>query len=622
MALDVELAEIRDFLARHHPFDALPPDELSGLVAELSMEYFRRGTRLIAKGDDNHHLYVVRSGAVDILDAADTLVDRGAAGTCLGAITLVSGNPSTFDVVAIEDVLALRMGAATFHRLRDRHPEFAHFFDEQRARRMRGAVAQQQLSATGSAILKTRVRSLVTRDPVVVAAGVTIREAAQAMTAAGVSSLLVLDGEDLAGIVTDRDLRNRVVAAGADPAGPVTGVMTAAPVTGSPDALAFEALLEMVARNIHHLPLLEDGRPVGVITTTDLMRLEHANPVYLAGDVSKQATPEGVAELAHRLPKVVESLVAQDASADDIGRVVTAIGDTVERRLVALAEERLGPAPVPYCWVTLGSRARHEQALAADQDNALILGDDVGPGDAAYFAAFADLVSTWLVAAGYPKCTGGVMATNPSWRLPLAGWQSVFTEWLKRPVPEAILRASIFFDMRPVAGDTRLYAALAEAVRRRAPRSKRFLTQLARHAVANEPPLGFFRGLVVERSGTHKDALDIKRGGIGAVVDLARVYALAERTPAVNTQARLAGAVAAGTIAADRGEDLRDAFEFISYVRLRHQAAQVRAGRTPDNYVLPGQLSSFDTRHLREAFAIVRSAQSTLASIYTTGALG
>ena len=262
------------------------------------------------------------------------------------------------------------------------------------------------------------------------------------------------------------------------------------------------------------------------------------------------------------------------------------------------------------------------KALAADQDNALILSDDATEEHAAYFTAFADTVSGWLVEAGYPRCTGDIMATNPAWRLPLSRWQAVFTEWMSQPVPDALLRASIFFDMRPVAGDERLYGELAAAVRVRAPKSKRFLAHLARTAVANEPPLGFFRGLVLEKEGARKDTLDIKRGGIGAVVDLARVYALATGSTAINTQARLAAAVANGIIAPDRGDDLRDAFEFISYVRVRHQGAQVRAGATPDNYVMPKQLSSFDTRHLREAFAIVRAAQSTLGSVYSTGNLG
>ena len=223
-----------------------------------------------------------------------------------------------------------------------------------------------------------------------VATSATVHEAAKVMSEHRVSSLLVMDGERLAGILTDRDLRTRVLAAGVDPGVGVTGVMTADPVTGGVDALAFEVLLEMVARHIHHLPIVDAaGRPVGIVTATDLLRLEQANPVYLAGDIARQPDVAGVARVSTRLPQVVQALVEQDASADDIGRVITAVGDAVERRVIALAEAELGPPPVPYCWVALGSRARLEQALAADQDNAIILDDAMRPEHAAWFEALA-----------------------------------------------------------------------------------------------------------------------------------------------------------------------------------------------------------------------------------------
>ncbi len=617
MGLDVELSEIRDFLARHEPFDRLPDAVLDELPGSLSVEYFRRGSNLIARGADNHHLYVLRSGAVDVRDAQGVLVERGEAGACFGSITLTRGNPSTVDVTAIEDSLALLLPADVFRLLRAEHPHVDAFFDAQRRHRMRGAVAELQLSSTGSAVLKTHVRDLVGgRAPVVVATTGTVRDAARTMSEHAVSSILVMDGGRLAGIITDRDLRTRVLAAGVDPAAPVTAVMTPEPATGSPDALAFEVLLELTARGIHHLPIVDAGRPVGIVTATDLLRLEQANPVYLAGDVAKQPDAAGVAEVAARLPRVVGLLVDQDASADDIGRVVTAVGDTVERRLIALAEEELGPAPAPYCWVALGSRARLEQALAADQDNAIIIDDDVEPADLPWFERLAERVAAGLVAAGYPRCPGEVMATNPRWRRPLEQWRVEFTTWLSRPTPQAVRAASIFFDMRPVHGDPGLHARLQEHVLAGAPRSLAFLTHLARQATLNEPPLGFFRGFVVATEGEHLGALDLKRGGIRAVVELVRVHALSVGSPAVNTRARIEAVRAAGVWGEDRADDLLDAFELISYVRLRHQAAQVRAGVSPDSHVVPDALSSVDKRHLREAFGIVRSAQSALAHRY------
>lgn len=617
MPLDVELTEVRDFLAATPPFDELPAAELARLVPALQVQYFRRGTSLITRGVDNHVLYVVRSGAVDIHDGDDVLVERAGEGATLGSITLVMGNPSTFEVTAIEDTLVLAMDAAVFYELCRRHTGFAHHFDEQRASRMQGAVARQQLSDTGP-ILKTRVSELLRGEPVTIDRFASIREAAIRMSEGGVSSLLVLDAGAVAGIVTDRDLRHRVLAAELDPGFPIDRVMTKDPIMVAEDAMAFEVLLEMVGRNIHHVPVVADGQPLGIVTTTDIMRMAQANPVYLVGDIGKQQDVAGVAQVSARLPEVVDSLVRQDASAEDIGRVVTAIGDATERRLIALAEAELGPPPVPYCWVALGSRARSEQALGADQDNAIIIDDRVEtvPEAKAWFEELAARVTAGLEESGYPRCPGDVMATNPRCRVPLRQWRTAFRTWLSEPEPQALLSASIFFDMRPVAGDASLCTTLTRFVRATAPKSTLFLAHLTKQAVQHEPPLGFFRGFVLEKKGEHANTLDIKAGGIGAVVELARVHALAVGTPAVGTRERIRAAVTAGVMGEDRAQDLLDAFEFISYVRFRHQATQVRGGRAPDNHLSPDELSSFDKRHLREAFGIVRAGQSALTSLH------
>ena len=611
-----ELVDVREFLAAHAPFDELPQAELLRLVGEMRIEYFRRGTPFIARGADNHHLFVLRSGAADVSDQDGELVERCDAGGTFGSISLTHGNPSTFEVVAIEDSLAYLLPAETFYRLIHDHPAVARFFSDQRAARMRPALDALSSSATGDAVLRIRAADLVHREPVCATASTTIRDAAAIMAEQGVSALVIMDSDRVAGLLTDRDLRSRVLAVGLEPTRPVSEVMTPDPITASPDALTFEVMLAMLERTMHHVPLVVDGRPVGMVTSTDLLRFEHANPVHLVGDVAKQEDVTSLAAACRRLPGVVERLVSQDASADDIGRIVTTVGDAIERRLIALAERRLGPPPVPYCWVTLGSRARKEQALAADQDHAMVLHDDATEADGAWFADLARLVTDGLEECGYRRCPGDVMAVNDRWRLPLQRWRRQFTSWLAEPTPEATLQASIFFDMRPVAGDASLHARLVADVRERTRSAQVFLLHLAKRVAAHEPPLGIFRGLVVERRGEHRDTLDIKWGGIGAVVELARVHALAAGVPEVGTRARLAAAAAHGRLEQERAQDLQDAFEFVSYLRLRHQTRQVRAGQEPDNRLAPSLLSRAEQRHLRDAFGIIRSAQTQLSRSY------
>ncbi|HEY9495028.1 MAG TPA: DUF294 nucleotidyltransferase-like domain-containing protein [Intrasporangium sp.] len=615
---EVDIPEVTDFLAEHAPFAAVPRGDLERLGRRLTVRYARRGTHLMSVGKGNDEVFVVRSGAVQITDENGSLVARGGEGTGFGT-TALGGRPSRFDVVAIEDSLLLVMSSDVFEALADGNAAVRDFFSEQREARLRHALQSLPHHDRANAVLQTRLRDLLRREPITTTSDATIREAAELMAREQVSSLLVVDGERLTGIVTDRDLRTRVLASGLATTQPVRAIMTTDPVTAAPDDLAMELVLEMTSRNIHHMPVVEDDRPVGMVTSTDLMRLERANPIHLAGDVAKAKDLDALVLLSQRLPRIVDQLVHEDATADGIGRIVTAVGDAIERRLIMLAEQHLGPAPVPYAWIVLGSQARLEQGPGSDQDNALVLSDDATPEHDAWFASFASFVVDGLVACGYPRCPGGIMATNPQWRQPLREWRRMFARWLDEPTPEAVLRSAIFFDLRLLHGESRLVDTLDQQIADSAPESGRFLAHLARNAASNEPPLGFFRGFVLEREGEHKDRVDLKRGGVHAIVEVARVQALSRGLPQVNTLARISAAAGAGALSTATAADLHDAFEFIRYVRLTHQAYQLRQGQEPDNFVAPSELSSFEKRHLRDAFQIVRSAQQLVVQSYPLG---
>lgn len=620
--MDVELAEIRDFLASHPPFDALPTGELDALPSRMTVRYARRGSPLMSVGEPNDEVFVVRSGAVDIRDGHGTLVERGDVGTCFGTTTVIEGRDSEFSVEAIEDTLLLVMPGEQWHALAGTHPDFRGFFADQRRARMRGALASVHVADSGSAILRTRVGDMAGREPVCASPGITVREAAETMSEANVSSLLIVEEGRLVGIVTDRDLRRRVVAAGLDPQNPVREVMTREVATAAPDDLAFEVLLRMMDGHIHHLPIWDPypppGRAVGVVTSTDLVRLEHANPIYLVRDVAAQHDVEGLTKVAGRLPGTVARLVSQDATAADIGRVVTAVGDAITRRLIALAEDEFGPPPVAYAWLVLGSQARLEQVLGSDQDHAIVYADVPGSADGsdpeadAHLRRLAEFVVAGLEACGYPRCPGDVMATASKCRRSRSQWRAAFAEWIREPDPEAVLATGIFFDARPLHGDAALAASVLEAAVAQAHDSPRFLALLARRAAGHSPPLGFFRNFVLGDEGQHKDSLDLKWGGVGAVQETARVLALAAGSTATGTLERLEAARHAGRIGAERAADLADAYEFLAYVRLRHQVQRTRAGLPPDNYVRPADLSAFEKRHLRDAFTAVRSAQTFL----------
>lgn len=601
-----ELAETTQFLAGREPWSLLPPGRLAAFARRASGSYVRRGTVILAAGSSPSRLHVIRSGAVEVLDTDGELITHEEAGACFGQASIIEQRPSRFTFTAIEDTLLWSFDADVVTEL-VQVPEVLRFFTQSRL-----SDAVKTMPDDGP-VLQVPVTEMLTRAPVTIDAAATVGDAARAMDREKISAIIVTSGDRLAGILTDRDLR-RVVARAQPVDTPLAEVMTSAPHTIDAGALALDALLSLVENTIHHLPVLDGERVVGMITSGDLMRLERSSPLYLAGDLARQHDVAGLAEVMGRMPSLVARLLRQDATAEDITKLVSRTTGALWQRIATLAEERLGPPPVPYCWVALGSLARQEQALGSDQDHAFLISDAVLPEHEDYFADLAEEVTAALEACGFPRCDGDAMATNPRWRQSVTRWGQEFGAWLSSPTAEAVLNSSIFFDMRPIHGDQTLFTALHRRVLAAAPGSTRFLGHLASHANDIEVPIGFLRGFVVEKQGEHRDRLDIKLGGITPVVDVARLYALRWGLPQVGTRARLAAAAEHGAEVAN----LLDAHEFLGYTRLRHQGRLVAAGEEPNNFIDPDDLSDFERRHLREAFAIVRRAQQGVAVSFQT----
>jgi CBS domain-containing protein len=288
------------------------------------------------------------------------------------------------------------------------------------------------------------------------------------------------------------------------------------------------------------------------------------------------------------------------------------VGYATTRRLLAMAEDKLGPPPVPYLWLACGSQGRQEQTGVSDQDNCLIIDDAMQPGDDAYFKALAKFVSDGLDACGYFYCPGDMMATADRWRQPLAVWRGYFDRWIATPNPEAQMLASVMFDLRPIGGDFGLFAELQEATLKKAAANSIFVGHMIANSLKHTPPLGLFRGFATVRSGEHKNTIDLKHNGVVPIVDLGRIYALQGQLTVANTRARLEGAIEAGKLSTTGGRDLLDAYDLIAEIRLEHQAAQIRRGEKPGNFMAPTDLSDFERSHLRDAFVVVKTMQSAV----------
>ena len=365
------------------------------------------------------------------------------------------------------------------------------------------------------------------------------------------------------------------------------------------------------------MPVLDEGRIAGMIPATDVTEQHTTSAVYLAGDIHKQTSVEALVAAAAKVKVLQKNLAAAGASAYATGHIVTAITDALTSRLLHLGEAKFGPPPIDYAWVAAGSQARSEQTAKSDQDNCMILDDAYDEAaHGAYFKSLATFVCDGLDACGYVHCPGEMMAMTDQWRQPQRVWAGYFRRWVDTPEPMALMLTCVFFDVRVVAGRKALLADLRADTLQRAKRARLFLAHMVGNALKHQPPLGLFGGLSTIRSGEHKGRIDLKHTGIVPIIDLARVYSLAAGHDAVNTHDRLAHAADSGEISPPAVRDLRDALEFLSALRIRHQARQIAAGHDADNFLDPEGLSNFERSQLKDAFGVVKSLQDVLAQRY------
>lgn len=627
--MDIELLEIRQHMSQFPPFDALSDALLDDIAEHVEVRYFKTGSDILRLNDPIDELCYIRSGAVEVYRRQGELYNRLGEGDVFGHFSLLRNRRVRFPAKAIEDTLIYFIPEADFQRLCEEDENFADFVELERPRLE--TVAEEQKKAND--MMVTRIRKLLSRYPVMVPISTTVQAAAQQMTQAQASALLVLkrdidaprysfqdsEGEtwQMCGIMTDSDFRTAVVAQGLDPATPIEQILSQRLITVQSDVSIYEAMLIMLRNNVHHLPVLYRQRPVGVVHLSDIIRYETHSGLYLVSNIFNQSSVEGLARLAPDVRAAFVRMVQEGANSQMVGSALSTIGRSFTRRLLELAEESLGPPPVPYSYMVNGSMARNEQTIVTDQDNALVLSDDFDPEQHdTYFYQLAKFVSDGLDACGYTYCKGDVMATNAKWRQPLKVWKHYFHDWMANPTPEKLLHSSIFFDLDSAYGEDVYVDELQDLVAEQAPRSPLFLAAMARNALNRTPPLGFFRTFVMEKDGKHNNSINLKRRGTAPMVDLIRIHALACGSKAQNSFERLHVINSTQLIASGVSDKLRYAFEFLCLSRIRHQMIDLQEERVPDNNIEPENVESHERHGLKDAFQVLSNAQKFLKFRY------
>lgn len=595
--------DIRSFLQQTPPFDALDADTLKLAADKMQAMYLCQANRDEIIRPDRPMLFLVRSGASDLVDKDGQHIERLEPGDLFGYPSLLTGRAITNRLQVIADGIVWTWSAALFDEMRRRSQAFERYFMNAHGQRLLAEKGGQ----TGLDWTEKTLDSVLERTPVSIPSAASIREAAIKMSEHRVSCLLVVDDEQLRGILTDRDLRNRVVAAGLTTDTAVAAVMTPMPAVVYARESLFDALTAMSQTNIHHLPVLDDQeRPVGVITATDLMHQQRSEPVLLINALFKARDKEALVQEAQKIPDYLRSFAGRVRDIGTIGRLLSSLTDGMTKKLIQLYEQKHGSAPCAYVWLAFGSQARGDQTLGSDQDNGLLFADEITDGQRQWFADMATYVCDGLADCGIRLCPGDIMAKNPVWQMTRLQWREQFQKWVRSPTPKNIMHSMIFFDSRAVAGNTTLYRRHREEVAKLAQHDM-FLGNIARHIGELSVPLGLFNRFRTKSEGEF-EYIDIKKQAIAILNDIVRLYSLSAGLTVPATPARLAQLRGKSPLNDKDNTNLLEAWQFLTQLRLNVQMDRRHDG-VPANAVDPEQLSTLQRRQLKAAFRVIKNAQ-------------
>ena len=632
---------IYDYLKDIPPFVFVDDEAaLMRVAARVEVQYQPAGTVVFRPGQrPPDRFYVVKEGVVELLsvaeDGSESLVERCGEADVFGIRPLLAEDNYLFLARTTEESLLYAINTEGFRELLAQYPRLTQFLAASMAGGNRYVVKDQQqrrrrpaeTPPESSNVLVTDLGELreiqPSRPPVTCAPDERILDAARRMAEHAVGSIVVADARQRPlGVVTDRDLRNCVATGKVSRKLPVTRIMSS-PVrcVGSRVTVA-DLQIAMMRYGVHHLVQTEDGtdqsRITGIVSEHDLLVVQGNNPAVLIREINRVRDSASLRELRGRAERLLEVYLDREVSIAFITAVMTAINDEIIRKCIKLGLARLqadglGNPPALFDWLALGSQGRSEQLIRTDQDNALIFEDVPAaryPAVKNYFLQLANYVTEFLNDVGFDYCDGDMMASNPKWCLSVSQWREQFSHWMSENTMENMLHTSIFFDYRGVWGDGSLPQKLTDHIfDELAGPSRRFQASLARAALQNPSPLTFFRNFVVERSGEHKDAFDLKARAMRPLTDAARVLILQARRGNVNnTFRRYEAMMEIEPQNAELYREAADAYEVL--IRLRAQLG-LRRGDS-GRFVKPAELTRMQRLLLRNSFNPVREIQSLL----------
>ena len=601
--------QVEDFLNTSAPFDVLDKEQKLELVKHTELIYLTAdNVGDLQKGKAS--LFLIQNGQFSVQDS-DAPLRHLSEGDYFGYTNIMEKRNFSLSISVDSPGLVYCFEASAVTPLFEL-PAIRNFFDGLR----NNALQNHAISDSNSMWLYKGLEDVINKSPVSVDVETSITVAAQIMTNQKVSSLLVTREDKLIGIITDRDLRSRVVAASLDIHLPVSHVMTPNPAQIMGNRTLFDALALMTERNIHHLPVIDQQTlvPLGMVTASDIIRHQRGNVLFIIGELSKAENLYELTRLSWQLPHYFSAHAKKAGDYDIAGKILSQATDIMTRKLIGFFQQANGKAPIMFAWLVYGSQAREDQTMGSDQDNGLLLAERPSEAQAEYFAKMADYVCNGLAKCGIKLCDGNIMASNSKLRLSLEEAIEEAKRWVKAPTKDAIMHFNIFLDVRCAAGDISLFKQLQ---RQRAPLMKQnmFLAALTRNSNEISVPLSMFQKFIYEKGRKEKDVIDLKTRAVALINNIARIYALADGVTLPNTLARLDALSENSQLSKRDATNLRDIWLFLNRLRWRHQLEN----KVTDNRVSVSSLSSIEKHQLKAAFKAIERTNQAMVMKFSGG---
>lgn len=622
-----------EMLRRHSPFDRMERDARVFLAERAKLGYFPKDAHVVTPDmGPVSSFYIIQRGKVLARQSGEINVTEYSSltlgpGECFPIGSVMARRASTNAYIAIEDTFCYQLPADDFVQLMQMSQPFNQFCTQYIATLLNQSRRQLQVQfaqrAAEQQSMNSPLSAILAKAPLAVPPETPIRQVIETMVAGHVGSMVVVDEEKRpVGIFTQSDALKRILLPGISLDRPITDVMSSRPHALSEHAHVYDAALAMAMHSVRHVLVTdEEGTLKGVVSERDLFTLQRVGLRQIRQSIEGAQDIEVLKQAGADVRQLALNMLAQGVGAEQLTQFISALNDTVTRRVLQLNLARHDLYGIEWAWLAFGSEGRDEQTFSTDQDNGIIYTcTDIQTREELELRLleFAQDVNRDLDAVGFPFCKGNIMASNPELCLTLEGWEEKFDRWIRVPEPQALLNASIFFDFRALYGASHLADRLRVSLLRMAKAQPVFLRMMAANALTVQPPLGKFRDFVTDLNADHPGCIDLKTYGARIFIDAARIFALATGTYNTNTIQRIKLSSQRMGVAPEEAAAIVEGFNFIQLLRLRHQHFEEEHGRPGDNFINPDQLNELDRRILKEAFRQVRKLQQRLKLDYQT----